>query len=190
MHENPYHMDQELRRTSLIATIPKPINRAKTVAGSREMRGMPPVSGNTPAEADVEGLALLVALPLVGLAEAEALLIALVVAEAEALPAALVEAEALEAGLATLLSSNPRSSTPRSSIPLSSKPWSSIPLSSKPLSSAPRASMPLSSPWAAATGAKTNTANATDKISKMDLRTVSPRLCLHISDKDALPGAA
>jgi hypothetical protein len=165
MHENPYHMDQEVRRTSTSATTPEPTNRARTAAETSEMRCTPPVSGNTRAEADAEGLALLVALSLeAGLAEAEALLIALVVAEAEA----------LEEGLVTLLSSNPRSS-----IPLSSKPRSSIPLSSAP----------ISSPWAAATGAKTNTANATDKTSKTDLRTVSPRLCLHIHDKDAPPGA-
>jgi len=204
VRENPCYPNREVRRISLIATIPEPTNRARTVAANREMRGMPPVSGNTPVEADAEGLALLVALPLVGLAEAEVLLIALVVAEAEALLVVLAEAEALEAGLATLWSSNPRSSIPlsskpRSSIPLASKPRSSaprasIPLSSKPRSSAPLASIPLSSApisssWAAATGAKTNTANATDKTSKMDLRTVSPRLCLHIHDKDAPFGA-
>ena len=188
--------DQEVRRTSTSATTPEPTNRARTVADSSGIRDTPPVSGNSRAEADAEELALLVALSLeVGLAEAEALLIALVVAEAEALLIALAEAEALEAGLATLLSSNPRSSIPLSSKPRSSAPRSSIPLSSKPWSSAPRASIPLSSapissPWATATGAKTNTANATDRTSKTDLRTVSPRLCLHIHDKDAPPGAA
>ena len=130
---------------------------------------MPPVSGSTLIADDAAPPALLVALALeVGLAEAEAPLIAL------------VEAEALEAGLGATLSSTPRSSIPRSCIPLSSKPLSSIPLSSKPRSSAP---------WAAATGAKTNTANATDKTSNMDLRIVSPRSRLHILGKDARPGA-
>jgi hypothetical protein len=150
-------MYQEVRRISTIATTPEPTNRARTAADSREMRGMPPVSGNTLADADAEGLGLLVALVLeVGLAEAEALLVAL--------------AEALEAGLVIRLSSKPRSSAPLASIPLSSAP--------------------ISSPWAAATGAKASTANATDRTSKTYLRTVSPRLCLHIRDKDALPGAA
>jgi hypothetical protein len=202
VREHSYRLNQEIRRTSTVATTPEPINRARIAAESRGMNCMPPVSGSILAEVETEGLALLVALALeVGFAEAEALLVALM--EAEALLIALAEAEALEAGLATP-SSNPRSSTPRSSRPLSSKPRSSIPLSSaprtsiplssKPLSSAPRASMPLSSgplssPWAAATGAKTNTANATDKTSKMDLRTVSPRLRLHINDKDAPLGA-
>src|SRR5215211_9487522 len=115
-------MDQELRRTSTVVTTPVPINSARTVTDSREMRGMPPVSGSTLVAEDAVPLALLVALALelaleVGLAEAEAPLIAL------------VEAETLEAGLAA-----PLSSTPRSSIPLSSKPLLSIPLSSKPRS--------------------------------------------------------
>jgi hypothetical protein len=126
------------------------------------------VSGSTGvAVAEAVGEAVGLAL---GLAEAEALLVALVVAEAEALLVALVEAEALETGLAVALSSKPRSSKPRSSAP-----QASIPLSSAPLSSV----------WAAATGAKINTANATDKISNTDLRTVSPRFRLHIHDKDA-----
>jgi hypothetical protein len=38
--------------------------------------------------------------------------------------------------------------------------------------------------WAAATGAKTNMANATDKTNNTDLRTVSPRFRLRIHDKD------
>jgi hypothetical protein len=83
-------------------------------------------------------------------------------AEAEALLIALVEAEALEAGLATALSP-----TPRLFIPLSSKP--------------------RSSPWAAATGANTDTANATDKTSNNHLRIVSPLFRLHIQGKDASP---
>lgn len=105
-------------------------------------------------------------------------------AEGEALPDALDEAEAVEAGLA-VASSMPRSSKPRSSIPRSSKPRSSI-----PRSSVPRSSMPLSSEWAAATGAKTNTANATERTSNTDLRTVSPRFRLYDEDKDATRKAA
>ena len=167
-------MDQELRRTSMVVTTPVPIKRARTVTDSRGMRGMPPVSGSTLIADDAAPPALLVALALeVGLAEAEAPLIAL------------VEAEALEAGLGATLSSTPRSSIPRSSIPLSSKPRSSAPSACIPLSSKPRSS----APWAAATGAKTNTANATDKTSNMDLRIVSPRSRLHILGKDARPGA-
>ena len=109
-------MDQELRRTSMVVTTPVPIKRARTVTDSRGMRGMPPVSGSTLIADDAAPPALLVALALeVGLAEAEAPLIAL------------VEAEALEAGLGATLSSTPRSSIPRSSIPLSSKPRSSAP---------------------------------------------------------------
>jgi hypothetical protein len=42
----------------------------------------------------------------------------------------------------------------------------------------------MSSDWAAATGAKTNTANATDKTNNTDLRTVSPRFRLRIHDED------
>jgi hypothetical protein len=75
----------------------------------------------------------------------------------------LAEAEALEAGLAAALSS-----TPRSSIPLSSKP--------------------PSSPLAAATGANTDKAKATDKITNNHLRIVSPLFRLHIHGKDALLG--
>jgi hypothetical protein len=66
------------------------------------------------------------------------------------------EAEALEAGLATTLSS--------------------IPLPSKP---------PSSSPLAAATGANTAMANATDKTTNNHLRIVSPLFRLHIHGKDA-----
>ncbi len=85
----------------------------------------------------------------------------------------LAEAEALEAGLATALSS-----TPRLFIPLSSKPLSSAPRTCIPLSSKPR-----SSPWAAATGANTDTANATDKTSNNHLRIVSPLFRLHIQER-------
>ena len=101
-----------------------------------------------------------------------ALLVALEVGfgEAEELPVALDVAEALEAGLAVPLSSMPRSSMPRSSAPRAS-----IPLSS----------WPISSDWAAATGANTNTANATARNSKIDLRIVSPRFRLRIRGKDA-----
>jgi hypothetical protein len=106
------------------------------------------VSGVPPVSgsvsADAEGLALFVALVL----EAE-------LAEAEALLIALAVAETLVVGLAAT-----SSSIPRSSIPLSSKP------------SAPRASIPLSV-WAA-TGAKTNTADATENASETDLRIFSP----------------
>ena len=89
--------------------MPEPVNKIRSAADSRGMRDGPPVSGSIFAEADAEGLALLVAL-------------ALEVGLAEALLIALVEAEALAAGLATRLSSTPRSSNPLSSIPLSSKP--------------------------------------------------------------------
>jgi hypothetical protein len=112
----------------------------------------------------LEGEELLVALE-VGLAEAEALPVALVVAEAGA----------LETALAVALSSVPRSSKPRSSAPLASMPLSSAPMSSE---------------WAAATGAKTNTANATERTSNTDLRTVSPRFRLYDEDKDATRKAA
>ena len=105
-------------------------------------------------------------------------------AEGEALADALDEAEAVETGLA-VASSMPRSSKPRSSIPRSSIPRSSVPRASMPLSSAP-----LSSEWAAATGAKTNTANATERTSNTDLRTVSPRFRLYDEDKDATRKAA
>ena len=136
------------------------------------------------ALAEAEGLALGEAL---GLAEAEALEAGLAtvlsstpraciplsskprssLAEAEALLIALVEAEALEAGLAPTLSSKPRSSTLRSTIPRSSKP--------------------PSSPWAAAMGANTGTANATDKTSINHLRIVFPLVRLQIHGKDAPP---
>jgi len=89
----------------------------------------------------------------------------------------LAEAEAVEAGLATVVSSTPRLFIPLSSKPLSSAPRACIPLSSKP----------PSSPWAAATGANTDTANATDKTSNNHLRIVSPLFRLHIQGKDALP---
>jgi hypothetical protein len=119
------------------------------------------------------------------LGEAEALETGLVVAlssipRSSALLIALGEAEAVEAGLAVASSMPrpfmPRSSRPRLSMPRSSKPRAPIPPSPIPLSSAPRAVMPLSSAslssdWAAATGAKTKTANATDRISNTDLRT-------------------
>jgi hypothetical protein len=72
---------------------------------------------------------------------------------------------------------------------------SSIPLSSIPRSSAIRASVclssaPLSSDWAAATDAKTKTANATDRTSNTYLRTFSPRFRLRIRGKDAPRKAA
>jgi hypothetical protein len=138
------------------------------------MGEMPPVSGSS-----LEGEELLVALE-VGLAEAEALPVALVVAEAGALETALAVALS-----SVLRSSKPRSSIPRSFIPRSSKPWSSALRASIPLSSAP-----MSSDWAAATGAKTNTANATDKTNNTDLRTVSPRFRLRIHDEDVPRKAA
>jgi hypothetical protein len=128
------------------------------------------VSGSTGvADAVVVGEAVGLAL---GEADALALGEAVGLAEAEALLIALVEAEALEAGEATALSS-----TPRLFIPLSSAPWACIPLSSKP----------PSSPWAPATGANTDTANATDKTSNDHLRIVSPLFRLHIQGKDASP---
>src|SRR5215212_3319538 len=146
--------------------MPEPINRARTAADSTGMRETPPVSGSSFEGAAV---ALLVALE-DGLVEAEALPAALDVAEA--LPIAV----ALEAGLAVALSS----------IPLSSKPLSSLPRSSAPRASIPLSSWPLSSDWAAATGANTNTAKATDRTSNnIDLRTVSPRFRLRIRGKDA-----
>jgi hypothetical protein len=126
------------------------------------------------ADAVVVGEAVGLAL---GEADALALGEAVGLAEAEALLIALVEAEALEAGLATALSSTPRLFIPLSSKPLSSAPRTCIPLSSKP----------PSSPWAAATGANTDTANATDKTSNNHLRIVSPLFRLHIQGKDALP---
>jgi hypothetical protein len=110
----------------------------------------------------------------VGLALEEAVGLAL----GEAL--GLAEVEALGAGLAAALSSAARSSIP---LPLSSKPRSSPPRACIPLSSKP----PSSSPRAAATGAKTDTANATDKTSNNHLRIVSPLFCLHIHGKDAPP---
>jgi hypothetical protein len=142
-------------------------------------------------EAEALETGLVVALS--SIPRSSALFIALAFAEAEALLIAL--GEAVEAGLAgassmprpSILRSSkprssmprpfmPRSSRPRLSMPRSSKPRSFIPPSSIPLSSAPRAVMPLSSAplssdWAAATGAKTKTANATDRISNTDLRT-------------------
>jgi hypothetical protein len=179
-------------------------NGPRTHAG-----GKPLVSGSTGvADAVVVGEAVGLALgeadalalgEAVGLAEAEALEAGLAaalsptprssiplplsskprssLAEAEALLIALVEAEALEAGLATALSSTPRLFIPLSSKPLSSAPRTCIPLSSKP----------PSSPWAAATGANTDTANATDKTSNNHLRIVSPLFRLHIQGKDASP---
>ena len=112
--------------------------------------------------------------------------------EAEALLVALAEAEALETGLAAALSSTALLFIPLSSKPLLSAPRTCIPLSSKPRSSVPRACLPLSStppssPWAAATGAKTDTANATDKTSNNHLRIVSPLFRLYIHEKDAPP---
>ena len=104
----------------------------------------------------------------------------------------LAEAEALEAALVAALSSTALWFIPLSSKPLSSAPRACIPLSSKPRSSVPRECLPLSStppssPWAAATGAKTDTANAADKTSNNHLRIVSPSFRLYIHEKDAPP---
>src|ERR687890_1293221 len=176
------------RRTTRRPISPPPriiANGPSTHAG-----GKPLVSGST-GVADAVAVGEAVGLAL-GEADALALGEAVGLAEAEALLIALVEAEALEAGLATALSSALRLFIPLSSKPLSSVPLTSIPLSSKPRSSAPRACMPLSSkprssPWAAATGANTDTANATDKTSNNHLRIVSPLFRLHIQGKDAPP---
>ena len=145
----------------MIAIAPEQITRVRAAADNMGMNENPPlVSGSS-----LEGEELLVALELV-LAEAGALVLA--------------EVEALEAGLAAALSS-----TPRLLMPLSSKPrsWARrvfVPLSSKP----------LSSEWAAATGAKINTANATDTTSNTDLRTVSPYFRFYDEHKDATRKAA
>jgi hypothetical protein len=142
--------------------MPEPTNNTNTADESRGMTGVPPVSGSMLAEAEVVELALIIALALeVELAEAEELLVLVALAEAEELDIALAEAEALEVGLAIILSS-----IPRSSIPISSACPESIPLSS----------MPISPDWAAATGAKTNTASATDNTNTTNLRIATPRL--------------
>jgi hypothetical protein len=182
----------------MVATIPEPINRARTAADSTGTRENPPVSGSS---LEGEAVGLLVALE-VGLAEAlldalgeaEALETGLVVAlssipRSSALPIALAEAEALAAGLA-VASSIPRSSEPFRCIPRSCMPRSSIPRSSIPRAPIPLSSAPMSSDWAAATGAKTNTANATDKTNNTELRTVSPRFRLRIHGEDAPREAA
>ena len=101
-------------------------------------------------------------------------------AEAEAVLVALAEAEALEAGLATALSSTPRLFIPLSSKPRSSDPRAFIPLSSKP---------PSSSPLAAATGAKTDMANATDKTSSNHLRIVSLPFACTSTERMHHPGS-
>ena len=166
------------RRTIPRAISPPPriiANGPRTHAG-----GKPLVSGSTGmADAVVLGEA-------VGLALGEA--VGLALGEAPEL----AEAEALEAGLAAAFSSTALLFIPLSSKPLSSAPRTCIPLSSKPRSSAPRVCLPLSStppssPWAAATGAKTDTANATDKTSNNHLRIVSPLFRLYIHEKDAPP---
>jgi len=139
--------------------MPAPTNKTKTAADSKGMSDMPPVSGSALAEAEAVGLALIIALALeVGLAEAEALLL-IALADAEVLDIALAVAEALEVGLAIILLS-----IPRSSIPMLSASPAAIPLSS----------MPISSDCAAATGAKTNTASATDNTNTTNLRMFTP----------------
>jgi hypothetical protein len=97
------------------------------------------------------------------------------------------EAEVLEAGLAAA-----ESSTLRACMPLSSNPRSSFAEAealeaglATTLSSIPLPSKPPSSPLAAATGANTAMANATDKTTNNHLRIVSPLFRLHIHRKDA-----
>jgi hypothetical protein len=92
----------------------------------------------------------------------------------------LAEAEALEAGLAASLSSTPRLFIPLSSKSRSSDPRAFIPLSSKP---------PSSSPLAAATGAKTDMANATDKTSSNHLRIVSLPFACTSTERMHHPGS-
>jgi hypothetical protein len=112
-------------------------------------------------EADGVGLALIIELALeLGLAEAEALVLIIALADAEVVALALAVAEALEVGLAIMLSSMPRSSTPMSSAFPAPIPVSSI---------------PISSDWATVTGAKTNTASATDNTNKTNLGMFTPR---------------
>ncbi len=185
----------------MIAAAPEQITRVITAADNIGMSENPLVSGSW-----LEGEELLVALEL-GLAEAGAL----VVVEAEALEAGLAAALSSTPWLFMPLSSKPRPWARRACVPLSSKPLPSLAegealpdaldeaeaveaglavASSIPRSSVPRASMPLSSEWAAATGAKTNTANATERTSNTDLRTVSPRFRLYDEDKDATRKAA